>query len=90
MKLKHISSSNMLEEYRLLSSLSFNHMEIHEMFSAPGKESAVFYLLFYSSLQHEQLIHQQQTLDPKPLASVLFLSSYSCITNLYRGNSTSL
>jgi len=57
MKLKHISS-NMLEEYRLLSRLSFNYIGVHEIFSAPGKESVIFYLPFNSSLQHEQLIHQ--------------------------------
>jgi hypothetical protein len=48
----------MLEEYHVLSRLSFNYIEIHEIFSAPGKESVIFYLLFYSSLEHEQLIHQ--------------------------------
>jgi hypothetical protein len=48
----------MLEEYRMLSRLSLNYIEVHEIFSAPGKESVIFYVLFYSSLHHEQLIQQ--------------------------------
>jgi hypothetical protein len=55
-----MSACNIFEEYHLLSRLSFSFIEFQGKFSAPGKESVIFYLLlFHASLYHEQLIHQE-------------------------------